>query len=160
MPLAGGFEEDDMAKVASTAKAGLPAGVKIVDGKETALDAAAIRKVMEGWEVKREMDALKERLEAIQAELIEAHGTGCALVVTGICRASLSAREAVKIADAERLKSVLGFRFSDLVKTEVTYKPEQRLVEMACSGDDPLQPAIAACLTVGKSYAVTWRAEK
>lgn len=147
-------------KKEKVAKAGLPAGVRIVDGHEMPLDAATIRKVLEGWEVKKCMEDAKARLDAINAELVEAHGTGCALVVTGICRASLAERETLKISDAERLKAVLKERFDDLVKAEVTYKPEQRLIEMACDGDEPLQPAIGACLKISKSQAVTWRAEK
>jgi hypothetical protein len=150
-------QEQENAKVAKVA---LPAGVKIVNGGETKLDAATIRKLMEGWEVKKIIDEAKARLDAINAELIEAHGTGCTLAVTGICRASLAERESVKIADVERLKAVLGFRFTDLVKTEVSYKPEAKLIEMACDGDEPLQPAIGACLSIGKSESVTWRAER
>lgn len=142
------------------AKAALPAGVKIVDGNEMALDAASIRKVLEGWEVKKLLEDAKARLDAINAELVEAHGAGCALVVTGVCRASIAEREAVRIADAQRLQAVLGGRFDDLVKAEVTYKPEQRLIEMACDGDEPLQPAIGACLKIGKSQSVTWRSER
>lgn len=142
------------------AKAGLPSGVKIVDGQEMALDAATIRKVMEGWEVKRILDEAKTRLESINAELIEAHGTGCALVVTGICRASLAARQSVRISDAERLEAVLGGRYLDLVREKVSYQAEDRLVEMACDADEPLQPAIAACLAISDSTSVTWRAEK
>jgi hypothetical protein len=138
----------------------LPAGVKIVDGGQTPLDAASIRLVMKGWEVKKQLDSLKKQLDEINGQLIEAHGAGCALLVTGICRASLAARESVKIVDAERLKAVLGFRFTDLVKTEVSYKPEEKLIEMACDGDEPLQPAIGACLSIAKSESVTWRAEK
>jgi hypothetical protein len=138
----------------------LPAGVKIVDGEQQPLDAASIRLVMKGWEIKKQADALKEALDEINQQLIAAHGTGCALVVTGICRASLAERESVKIADVERLKAVLGFRFTDLVKTEVSYKPEAKLIEMACDGDEPLQPAIGACISIGKSESVTWRAEK
>lgn len=149
------------ANVEKAAKAGLPAGVKIVDGKEeVALDAATIRKVMEGWEVKRIIDDAKARLDAINAELIEAHGTGCALVVTGICRASLTSRQTVKVRDPERLEAVLGARFLDLVRESVSYQAEPRLVEMACDGDDPLQPAIAACLSVSDGTSVTWRAER
>lgn len=150
-----------MAKEAAVKKAGLPSGVKIIDGKEeVALDAASIRKVMEGWEVKRIIDDAKARLDAINAELIEAHGTGVALVVTGICRASLAARQSVKITDAARLEQVLSGRYLDLVAETVTYKPEQKLIDMACDGDEPLQPAIAACLSIGDSQSVTWRAEK
>lgn len=140
----------------------LPAGEKIKrDGGEvTALDAASIRLVMHGWELKKKIDELDAELKAIHAKLIEAHGAGASLIVHGVCRASIVEREAVKISDAERLKAVLGFRFTDLVKTEIAYKPEGRLVEMAADGDEPLAPSIRECLTVGKSAAVTWRAEK
>lgn len=144
------------------AKAGLPAGEKILrDGGEILpLDAASIRLVMQGWALKKQIDALEAELKAINAQLIEAHGVGASLIVHGVCRASISEREAVRIRDAERLKQVLGSRFTDLVKTEVSYKPEQKLIEMACDADEPLQSAIGACLTVGKSASVTWRAEK
>ncbi len=147
-------------KEAKVAKAGLPAGVKIVDCHEMPLDAASIRKVMEGWEVKRIMEEAKARLEAIQAELVAAHGTGCALVVTGVCRASLAARSQVRITDPERLEAVLGGRYLDLVREQVTYKAEEKLIEMAVDADDPLQPSIAACLSIGEVNTVSWRAER
>lgn len=160
-PLAGGVKEMEMAKEAKVAKAGLPAGVKIIDGKEeVALDAKTIRLVMEGWEVKRIIDEAKQRLEAINAALIEAHGTGCALVVTGICRASLASRQTIKVTDPDRLEDVLGARMLDLVDTRVIYTASDKLVEMATNADDPLQPAIAACLTISDGQSVTWRAEK
>ncbi len=140
----------------------LPAGEKIDrDGGEVVpLDAASVRLVMQGWGIKRQIDELEAQLKAINAQLIEAHGAGASLIVHGVCRASIAEREAVRIKDAERLKAVLGFRFTDLVKTEIAYKPEGRLVEMAADGDEPLAPSIRECLTVGKSASVTWRAEK
>ncbi|RPE72515.1 hypothetical protein EDC62_0206 [Tibeticola sediminis] len=147
-------------KAQTEAKAAQPAGVKIVDGQEAQLDAASVRLLIEGWRIKGEIEALQEQLDGINARLVEAHGTGCALVATGICRASIASRSSVKIADAERLKAVLGFRFDDLVKAETVYKPEQKLIEMACDGDEPLQPAIGACLKTAKSESVTWRAER
>lgn len=137
-----------------------PSGVKIVDGQEMALDAATVRLLIEGWRIKGEIEALQGRLDEINAQLIAAHGAGCALVATGICRASIMSRESVKIVDAERLRAVLGFRFDDLVRVETVYKPEQRLIDMACDGDEPLQPAIGACLKIAKSEGVTWRAER
>jgi len=153
-----------MAKVRNesvkASKDGMPSGVKVVDGNEVAMDAADIRKVMEGWEIKRLIDDAQTQLDAINADLIAAHGTGCALVVTGICRASLAARQMVKIVDAGRLEQVLGGRYLDLVREDVTYKAEKKLVEMACDGDEPLQPAIAACLAINYGEAVTWRAER
>ncbi len=148
-------------KVATkVAKAGLPAGVKIIDGREMALDAASIRKVMAMWEARRLLEDAKAKLDAINEELLQAHGTGCALVVTGICRASLASRQTVKIVDAERLSAVLGDRYQDLVRETVTYKPEDRLIELACDADQPMQPAIAACLSVSETSSVTWRAER
>ncbi len=152
-----------MAKtVLKEAAAALPAGEKIVrDGGEVLpLDAASIRLVMQGWALKRQIDELDAQLKGIHAQLIEAHGVGASLIVHGVCRASIAEREAVRIKDAERLRAVLGGRFEDLVRTEVAYKPEAKLIEMACDGDEPLQPAIGACLVVGKSASVTWRAEK
>lgn len=140
----------------------LPAGEKIArDGGEvTPLDAASIRLVMQGWEIKKKIEELDAQLKTINAQLMEAHGAGASLIVHGVCRASITERELVRISNAERLKAVLGFRFTDLVKTEIAYKPEQRLIEMAVDGDEPLAPSIRECLTVGKSESVTWRAEK
>lgn len=157
-----------MAKVAKKAqetaamdKAGLPPGVKIAGGKdETPLDAASIRLVMQGWEAKKRIDDLKAELDGINARLIEAHGTGCALVVSGVCRASLTERQTVKVTDPERLETVLGGRFIDLVRESVSYQAEPKLIEMATDADDPLQPSVAACLTVSTSTSVAWRAEK
>lgn len=151
--------KEAQAKV-KVAKAGLPTGVKIVDGGETALDAATIRLVLDGWEVKRIIDEAKAKLDEINAKLIEAHGTGCALVVTGICRASLAARQTVKVTDPERLEAVLGGRYLDLVAESVSYKAQDKLVDMACDADEPLQPAIASCLTITDGQSVTWRAER
>jgi hypothetical protein len=150
------------AAVKGRAVAGIPAGEKIArDGGEVVpLDPADVRLVMQGWSIKKQIDELEAQLKAIQEQLIEAHGAGASLIVHGVCRASIAERESVRIQDAERLKQVLGFRFTDLVKTEVSYKPQPKLIEMACDADEPLQPAIGACLTVGKSATVTWRSEK
>lgn len=145
---------------ARAAKSGLPAGVKIVDGQEQPLDAATIRMLMEGWDIKRTIDDAKARLDEINAQLIKSHGTGCALVVTGICRASLASRQTVKVTDPARLEAVLGARMLDLVKEKVTWTASDKLVEMATNADEPLQPAIAACLSLSEGRSVTWRAEK
>jgi len=154
-------QEIEMAKARAT-KAGLPAGEKVMrdSGEIVQLSASDIRLVMQGWELKKRIDELDAQLKEINAQIIAAHGAGASLIVHGVCRASIAEREAVRIKDAERLKAVLGDRFSDLVKTEVAYKPEQKLLEMACDGDEPLQPAIGVCLTINKSISITWRAEK
>jgi len=151
---------EKLAKAAKVAKAALPAGVKFIRGQELPLDAQSIRLVMEGWEAKRMVDEARARLDAINQQLIDAHGAGCALVVTGICRVSLSGRMSVKVADPERLEAVLGGRYLDLVRETVSYKAEEKLIEMATDADDPLQPAIAACLEIAESASATWRAER
>jgi hypothetical protein len=139
----------------------MPRGEKIGnDGEIVALSAEDVRLLSQGWDIKMQIGNLEKALAEINASLIKAHGAGVSLIVPGVCRASIAEREGVKIKDAERLKAILGGRFGDLVKTVVDYKPEQRLVEMACDGDEPLQPAIGACLTVSKGTSVTWRAEK
>ncbi len=147
-------------KKAAVAKEALPAGVKIVNGAELPLDASSIRLVMEGWALKKQMDEAKARLDVINAELLAAHGTGYALVVTGICRASLASRRTVKVTDPARLEAVLGARLLDMVKEKVTWTASDKLVEMATNADEPLQPAIAACLSLSEVRSVTWRAEK
>ncbi|MDW8399833.1 MAG: hypothetical protein RMK90_14865 [Acetobacteraceae bacterium] len=140
--------------------AAAPTGRVLRAGESTALDAASVRLLLEGWALKGQIEALEAQLRAVNERLIEAHGAGATLIATGVCRATITARESVSIEDAERLKGVLGFRFSDLVRTQVSYKPEGRLLEMAADGDEPLAPAIRACLKVGESVSVTWRAER
>lgn len=151
-----------MAKTNVVKQAGLPAGEKIErdGGEATPLSGADIRLIMKGWEIKKRIEELEAQLKDVQSRLIAAHGAGASLIVRGVCRASIAERESVRISDAERLQGVLGSDFGTLVRTEVAYKPEPRLVEMAADGDHPLAPSIRACLTVSKSTSVTWRAEK
>ncbi|GAB4209929.1 MAG: hypothetical protein Fur0019_17340 [Tibeticola sp.] len=143
-------------------KTARPSGyVRNPDGSEAPVRAALVRKIMEGWALKREMEELDARLKAVNAELMEALGEGASAIVPGVCRVNVARRESVRITDAERLAAVLGDgAFHSLVKAEVAYKPEPRLVEMSADGDEPLAPAIRACLSVGSSTVVTWRAEK
>jgi len=117
-----------MAKTSSTKKPAngtekMSSGVKIIDGAQMPLDEASVRMVMEGWSIKRRMEDDKSRLDAINASLMAAHGTGCSLVVSGVCRASLAERRTLKISDYERLGSVLGERLTDLVHEKVIGHP-------------------------------------
>jgi hypothetical protein len=135
-----------------------PSGMKFVDnGVPKPLDAATIRLMLKGWEIVKQIDSLMEALDEINRRLIEAHGDGCELAVTDVCRVIIDASESAKITDVERLKAVLGPRFADLVKAEACYRPEQKLIEMACDGDEPLQPAIRECISIVKSEDVTWK---
>jgi hypothetical protein len=123
------------------------------------LEGKAVRRVLQGWALRQQIEALEADLKALNAEIEQEYGAGAVLIVNGVCRATVVERETVKVLDSERLGAVLGERFDDLVKTNVTYKAEPRLVEMAASGDEPLAPALRECLGVSSSVAVTWRAE-
>lgn len=138
--------------------AALPAGVKRVGRTEVPLDAASIRLVMEGWEAQRILNEAQARLDAIRDELVAVHGEDCELEVTRVCRASITRRSNARISNVECLEGVLGARMLDLVEEQVSYVPKRQLLDMACDADDPLQPAIAACLEIDGGATVAWRA--
>jgi len=116
--------------------------------------------VMKAWELHKTIAEHEALLGPLKVELGQKLPSGHSLVVKGVCRVVVSEIERVSIGDPEMLVSVLGDRFTDLVKTEKTYKPSPRLVEMACDGDEPLAPSIRACLRLGKSSSVKLLAEK
>lgn len=128
-------------------------------GEVSAADPSLIRLGMKGWDIQKQIAALEEELKPIKAQLAEALA-GNSLVVKGVCRVVVSESERVSIGDADKLAAVLGERFGDLVRQDTVFKPEPRLVEMSCDGDDPMAPAIRACLKVGKSTSVKFLAEK
>ena len=140
----------------------MPAGEHVdrATGEVRALDARTIRIIQQGWHLKLRIEELQTQLNAINADLMTQFDEQANLVLPGLCRVSITEREAVKITDADKLRGVLLDRFGDLVREVVQYKAEPRLAEMACDADEPLAPAIRACLAASKAAAVTWRAEK
>lgn len=144
------------------ARIAVPAGEHVdrATGEVRALDARTIRVICQGWNLKQQIERLQSQLNEVNAQLMTQFDQNANLVLPGLCRASIAEREAVKITDANKLRGVLYERFSDLVRETVQYKPEPKLVEMAVDADEPLAPAIRACLAVSKAASVTWRAEK
>lgn len=118
------------------------------------------RAVLAAWEAKIAADDAKKVYDAAADAVIDLLHSPCSVVIPGVCRASYSVRQTVKIADPERLAAVLGERYGDLVVESITYKAEPKLVDMSVDADEPLQPAIAACLKVSESETLTFRAEK
>ena len=153
-----------MAKSAKALKAekevALPHAVLLIDGQECQPTPEQVVAVLAGWSTKQDADAAKVDLDLANAAIIEQLGEPCSLVIPGICRASYSVRESVKVSDPAKLDALLGDRFEDLVNTTISYKPAPKLLEMVADGDNPLQPALANCLTSSNSESVTWRAEK
>jgi hypothetical protein len=69
-----------------------------------------------------------------------------------------SLRNDIKITDPDALKETLGKRFGDLVKTDVSYKPEPKLLDMIVDGDDDLGKQAAKAFTFKSTQAVSFRA--
>lgn len=135
-------------------------GDDIVGRSESPAPAALTRAVIAAWEAKIAADDAKKVFEAAQEKVIDLLHSPCSVVVAGVCRMSYSVRQIVKISDPERLAAVLGERYGDLVIESISHKAEPKLISMGSDADEPLQPAIAACLKVSESETLTFRAEK
>lgn len=154
---------ENVMKNAITTVAQLPrCFIQSVGSDDKTAASAKVRKlVAEGWAVKNQMEALKDRMSEINSKLIEAVGPGHALILEGQCRSTVSNRRTQTISDADALHKALGDeRFSLLVSEKVSYKPEPKLIEMACDGDHPLAEAIRSAIRIDEAPSVTWRAEK
>ena len=119
-----------------------------------------VQQAMRAWDVVKRMDELEEELNAIKEVLAQAIGAGRSLVVPRVCRVSVAATRAVTVADADKLRALLGERFGDLVTESVSYKPTEQLIEMSADGDDPMAPAYRALLRVRTGTTVRIMAEK
>ncbi len=112
------------------------------------------------WMMARAMDDLEEELKQLKAQLAQEIGAGRSLVVSTVCRVIVSATSSVSIADAEKLRELLGDRWSDLVTESISYKPSEKLIALASDADDPMSPAYRALLRVRIGTSVRILAEK
>lgn len=111
--------------------------------------------------LRQELNDAKERQTAISGKIFdivrdvfdfEDAGT-LHVIVDGVldCKIELKDTVTIEVEDAERLRTLLGDRFDDLVGENTTYKPERKLIDMACNADDPESDAIGKLLTVKRS---------
>lgn len=118
--------------------------VKIGKDEIEVKDRKVESKLLEYLEVKAEADKLANQLKELKDPLLEfaaaqLDGNDATIVTIAPVDTSLPGLEGlkvtfgidVKIGDVEKLEKILGDRFDDLVKTEETYKPENKLKEMA-----------------------------
>lgn len=133
-------------------------GAAISAKRDAPLDVLNL--AVRGWSLKCQIADLENELKVIQKQLLTGIGVGHAVVVDGVTRATLTERNTVSIEQPAHLRAVLGSRWDDLVKVNVTYKAEPKLIELASSGDDVLAVAIRDCLTVKSTQSVTWRPSK
>lgn len=133
-----------------------------VHGQEgrTPAEPTLVQQAMRAWDAVKRIEALEEELKAIKQALAQAIGAGRSLVVPRVCRVSVAATRAVTVADADKLRALLGERFGDLVSQSVSYKPTEQLIEMSADGDDPMAPAYRALLRVRTGTTVRITAEK
>ncbi len=129
-------------------------------GELRPLDRSTLKLMLKGWDIKKKIDDLEAELKGINAHFIEGYGAPASLIIPGVCRIAVAARESVKIKDEQALMALLGDRFADLVNTSTKYSPTDKLQDIASSADDPLSKPLRKLLTVGKTETVTWRAEK
>ena len=126
-------------------------------GEQRRASAGLSGLVMEGWALHTQIADLSEQLDAIKSKLLALMDDET-LEIKGVCRAVAATTERVSIADAVELKSVLGNRFADLVKVEHQYRPEPRLVQMACNSDDALAAELRPCLKVATGRSLRFLA--
>lgn len=148
---------------AAEVKAGQPAAYIEPHGGGQRVEAVApalVRQAVHACGMVKRIDELEEELKGLKDELAQALGAGVSLVVPGVCRVSVVATSTVAVADADKLRALLGERFSDLVTESVSYKPTEQLIEMSSDGDDPMAPAYRALLKVRQGRTVRITAEK
>lgn len=131
----------------------IPCTVKIGKTEKTG-DIRLSKLVLDGYELKRQADAIQERLRAVNAQIAELASdlymddTGTLHVIVRDCDCSVTLRDVINIIDDKRLRDVLGQRWHDLVREKVTYIPEHKLVEIALDADNPINDDIRGCLNV------------
>lgn len=124
-----------------------------------AVEPALVHTALQAWEIVQKIEALEAELKTHKDQLAQALA-GQSLVVPGVCRVSVATTSSVSIVDAEKLQTLLGDRFNDLVDISVSYKPSEHLLQMASDGDDPMAPAYRALLKVRRGTTVRITAEK
>ena len=138
----------------------LPAGQIENDGLVTSADPGLVALATDGWIIKQKMDALQKDLKAITDQIENSIGVGASLAVDGVCKVTVSARESFTLADPERLRSVLGGRFEDLVDVCEEYKLSDKLKDLASNPDEPLAELLRECIKVKSSTVVAFRPGK
>jgi len=122
-------------------------------------------KMLKAYEIRNNIEMMKQRLDMLNADMIDAvsdimndeDAGSCRIECAGIeCRIVM--RESILISDHEKLKAVLGDRFEDLVRIKVSYVPEPKLRRLALGSLDPMSDDIMECLEVKDAKAtVTYK---
>ncbi len=128
------------------------------DGAEALLPRDIQNRVERAWAVQAQIEVLKAELDTHKALLEKLLPAGGRAEIPGLCSATLSLATTTRIADAERLRGVLGPLWAECVIEEVAYKPTAALQQLASDGDSPIATPIRDCLTVSVTPRLTLRA--
>jgi hypothetical protein len=116
------------------------------------------RIVLEAWDVKRQIDILKDRLDGLNSRIEEVIESGQAVVLEHTCRATRVLRQVIQIEKPDRVLEVLGEqRFADLVDEKTTYTPTLKFKHLL-EDDQELAEALEDALTVRESTNMQYRA--
>lgn len=125
-------------------------------GELRPLDRSTLKLMLKGWDIKKKIDALEKDLKDINDHFVQGYGAPTSLIMAGVCRVKVQARERVGIKDVTALQALLGAEFDDLVKTSLCHTPTQALQDMSSSADEPLAQPLRKLLTVGYAETISW----
>lgn len=132
-----------------------PSGKAFDDaGEQYKPSLRARKKAFEAWNIKVQMDALKKKLDQLNAELTEEIGIGGKLELDGLCTVAVSQSHTPKVIKGKgaELEAILGtLRFTDLVKTTITHKPTEKLMQLWGDADNPEAKEIRECIEIAQS---------
>lgn len=136
-----------------------PAGILERDGQALHASPDLVALVINGWELKQQIDDLQKRLRAITDQLQNSLGAGAKLTVDGVCRATISERQSFVLSDVRKCQAFLGGRFADLVEESVDYTLSDKLKTIVLNPDHPLSAGLRDCVVIKNSLTVTFRAQ-
>lgn len=110
--------------------------IECADGTEKKLSDKHLAMVRRGAELTRLIKDAKKELDDINAQLKKHPGINVSIVLPNEVRVPISESVSMSIKDADALKEHLGTRkFNQLVKTTVSHKPNDKLIDLAESDD-------------------------
>jgi len=105
--------------------------------------------------LKRQIHTLHAALAQVEAALKEALNDGERVVTAAGTVFSLETA-AIHFTDIEAVRRALGFGFGRLVKTELVYRPDPALAELAADGNSGLGRALRAGLTLQRRQSLLY----
>ncbi|AQW87875.1 hypothetical protein CPIN18021_1076 [Campylobacter pinnipediorum subsp. caledonicus] len=125
--------------------------VKIGKQEINLTDKKLGRNIEDFCEIKAQVDALNNKLKDIKEYiafranelLADSDANTISLIVDNYNGVKVNLGQDIVIKDNELLKELLGDKFDMLVKTEVVYKPERKLKELALDDD-----GLKECLSI------------